>query len=78
MILPATFSTSITLFVTVSLSENKSHVSIKLSIFFSPTRSVFDKPDIFTLLGLFFFRCHQPGFHVFDKNVIRAETRPCG
>lgn len=41
------FSTTIILFVTVSLSDSKSHFVIRLSIFVNPARSVSDSPDIF-------------------------------
>lgn len=45
--LPVTFSTTIILFVTVSLSESKSPFDINFSIFLHPARSVSDSPDIF-------------------------------
>lgn len=40
------FSTTIILFVTVSLSDSKSLFVIRLSIFVNPARSVSDSPDI--------------------------------
>lgn len=45
--IPVTFSTTIILFVTVSLSDSKSPFAINFSIFVHPARSVSDSPDIF-------------------------------
>lgn len=44
---PSAFSTTINLFVTVSVSESKSPLDIKFNNFLQPARSFSDSPDIF-------------------------------